>query len=125
MNAIINTYIKVENDDNLQLVSSVMHNLREHEPVLLNAISDDKLLKQYFINNYNEPTHESFKGFFDDVRNFLSIAYNEHIGKTRQLRNSLESPIEGRPSGYDEAYVSLDLCYATLQFIHLVNLKIQ
>ena len=125
MNNIINKYIKVENDDNLQLVSSVMHNLREHEPVLLNAISDDRLLEQYFNNNYNEPAHESFKGFFDDVRSFLSVAYKEHIGKTNLLKKSLESSIEGRPSGYDEAYAALDLCYATLQFIHLVNLKKQ
>ena len=125
MNAIINKYIKVENDDNLQLVNSVMHNLREHEPVLLNTLSDDKLLKQYFKNNDNEPTHASFNGFFDDVCDFLSVAYKEYLGKTNQLKNSLESPIEGRPSGYDDAYASLDLCYATLQFIHLVNLKKQ
>lgn len=125
MNNMINKYIKIENNDNMQLVSSVMHNLREHEPVLLNAISDNRLLKQYFNNNYNEPAHDSFKGFFDDVYEFLSVVYREHVGKTNRLKNSLESPIESRPSGYDVAYAALDLCYATLQFIHLVNLKKQ
>lgn len=123
--SLVDKYIVVNENDNLQLVNSLMHNLREHEPVLLNAITDENLLKCYFVNNYNEPTHESYKGFFDDVCEFLHVAYKEYSGKTVELKNALDSPVEGRPSGHDAAYAALDLCYTTLQFIHLVNLKKQ
>ncbi len=121
MNKLINKYIVINDDEDLKLVYSVMHNLREHEPVLVNAIADDTLLKNYFDNNYNEPSHGAFKGFFDEISAFLRTAYVEYKGKTESLKNSLDAPIEGRAEGYDTAYAALDLCYATLQFIHLVN----
>lgn len=123
MNELIDKYVLGGDKDDLLLISSVMHNLREHEPVLLSAISDNKLLENYFSNNYNEPSHEQFKGFFKDVQEFLNVAYSEYLDKTDSLKNSIESPIDNRPTGYDAAYAALDLCHATLQFIHLVNMK--
>lgn len=123
MNSFIEKYISVGNDDDLLLVNSVMHNLREHEPILLNAIKDEDMLKYYFKNNYNEPSHNKFKSFFNDTSNFLSISYNEFKGKTESLKRSLETPIIGRLTGHDAAYAALDLCYASLQFIHLINSK--
>ena len=122
-NKFIDTYIVTDNNDDLLLVTSAMHNLREHEPVLLNAISDINLLKNYFDNNYNEPVHGAYENFFNDVRDLLHIAYQEYSGKTDRLKNSLESPIEGRLAGHDAAYAAIDLCYSALQFIHLVNKK--
>ena len=119
----IDNYITVDTDDTSLFLSSVMHNLYEHEPVLLNAICDKTLLKNYFTNNYNEPAHASFKGFFSDVCDFLHTAYVDFADKIEQLKRSLETPFEGRTEGYDAAYAALDLCYSTLQFIHLVNEK--
>lgn len=123
INELIDKYIVAGDENDLLLVSSVMHNLREHEPILLNAVGDDKLLENYFSNNYNEPSHGQFKGFFDDVYNLLKIAYSEYSDKTDRLKKSLEIPIEARVVGHDVAYASIDLCYSVLQFIHLVNLK--
>lgn len=121
MNHLLDTYITGGNNDDMLLVKSVMHNLREHEPILLNAITDENLLKQYFSNNYNEPKHKQFEGFFNDVCNFLINAYKDFDGKTDLLKRSLESPFKDRPEGHDSAFAAIDLCYATLQFIHLVN----
>ena len=123
MNELIDKYIVSGDKDDLLLVSSVMHNLREHEPVLLNAIGDKKLLENYFKNNYNEPVHDKFKDFFSDVCVFLQTAYVELAGKTDQLKNALKSFVEGRSAGFDPAYAAIDLCYTTLQFIHQVNSK--
>lgn len=96
------TGIAVDNeDDGKKMLCSVMHNLREHEPLLLNAIHDKALLKNYFTNYYNEGGHDAYKGFFDELAKMLYVANAE----------------------YNNAFSALDLAYALLQFIHLVNSK--
>lgn len=96
------TGLSADNDDeDNKMLSSVMHNLREHEPILVNAISDKKLLQNYFDNYYNEGGHDTYKGFFGELANLLHVACAE----------------------YGDAYSALDLAYALLQFIHLVNSK--
>ena len=102
-----------------------MHNLREHEPVLLNAIGDSDLLQNYFVNNYNEPAHEGYKDFFADLQSLLLTAYAEFDGKIDALK-ALMPPVDDgveRPKGYDNAFAAIDIAYALLQFIHLVNSK--
>lgn len=89
-----------KNDDQ-KMLSSVMHNLREHEPVLLNAIHDKLLLKNYFTNYYNEGGHDAYKGFFSELTDLLYMGCAE----------------------YEDEYSALDLAFALLQFIHLVNSK--
>ncbi|MCR4665408.1 MAG: hypothetical protein K5660_08595 [Paludibacteraceae bacterium] len=96
------TRLSVGNDDNgNKMLSSVMHNLREHEPVLFNAIHDKDLLKNYFANYYNEDGHDSYRNFFCELADLLYVACAE----------------------YGDEYSALDLSYSLLQFIHLVNSK--
>lgn len=123
MNNLLNAYALVDDSKDQLLITSVMHNLRAHEPVLLNAITDKNLLTYYFANNYNEPVHTQFREFFADVSNFLFTAYSEFCGKTDRLKRSLPSHIEHRPKGHDAEFAAIDLCFATLQFIHLINAK--
>jgi CRISPR-associated protein Cmr2 len=102
---------------------SVMHNLREHEPIILNAINDSNRLQNYFDNNYNEPVHDSYKGFFKDLKCLMLTAYYEYGQKIEGLKPLMPPTADGmgRPEGYDAAYAAIDLVYALLQFIHLVN----
>lgn len=90
-----------DNDDGNKMLSSVMHNLREHEPVLFNAIQDKELLDNYFANNYNEDGHDTYKSFLGELADLLYVACAE----------------------YGDVFSALDLAYALLQFIHLVNSK--
>lgn len=120
---LIDGYTNVGNNDKSLLLSSIMHNMREHEPILLNAVKDKSLLNSYFDYNYNEPIHKTYKSFINNVSDFLSIAYMEYKDRIVLLKRSIESPIKDRPKGYDAEYASLDLCYAILQFIHLLNAK--
>ena len=78
---------------------SVMHNLREHDAVLRIAVTDDKLLSNYFDNFYNEAVHESHKAFLGQLKLLLRYAHKEYLS----------------PSA------AIELAYALLQFIHLVN----
>lgn len=95
------TGLSSKDDNGKMMLSSVIHNLREHEPILLNAIHDKNLIKYYFTNNYNEDGHEAYNGLFGELADLLYIAGVE----------------------YGDDYSALDLAYALLQFIHLVNSK--
>lgn len=88
-------------DDGKKMLSSVMHNLREHEPILVNAIHNKDLLQNYFASYYNESGHDVYKGFFGELADLLYVACTE----------------------YGDACSALDLSYSLLQFIHLVNSK--
>lgn len=130
-NELVDKYISVKSDKkedeeaDAVFLRSVMHNLREHEPVLLNAIGNSDLLQNYFDNNYNEPAHEGYKDFFADLQSMLLTAYAEFDGKIDALK-ALMPPVDDgveRPKGYDTAYAAIDIAYALLQFIHLVNSK--
>lgn len=103
-NKMDNDYSGVSDSDSGEgnkMLSSIMHNLREHEPILVNAIHDKELLINYFDNYYNESPHESYKNFFNELSNLIHSACEE----------------------YGDPKAALDLTYALLQFIHLVNLK--
>ncbi len=102
---------------------SVMHNLREHEPIILNAINDSNLLQNYFDNNYNEPVHDSYKGFFKDLKCLMLTAYYEYGQEIEGLKPLMPPTADGmgRSEEHDAAYAAIDLVYALLQFIHLVN----
>lgn len=82
---------------------SVMHNLREHEAVLHIAVTDDNLLSNYFDNFYNEAVHESHKAFLGQLKLLLLSAHKE----------------------YQSPSAAIELAYALLQFIHLVNFDSQ
>ena len=115
---------KSQGDNSAILLRSVMHNLREHEPVIINAISSSSLLHNYFINNYNEPEHNQFEAFFTDLENLLLIAFNEYSTRIDYLKNLMpptDDVDNSRPQGFDAAYASIDLAYGLLQFVHLVN----
>ena len=135
-NTLADKYIVVKNDkdkkgkeeeeeSNSLFLRSVMHNLREHEPILLNAITDSSLLHYYFKNNYNEPVHEGYKTFFNDLEELLTTAYKEYGSRIDKLKALMPTTDDGtkRPEGHDDAYAAIDLAYALLQFIHLVNSK--
>ena len=130
-NAMADKYIvinskNVKNEEsNRMFLRSVMHNLREHEPILLNAITDSSLLHYYFKNNYNEPVHEDYKTFFNDLEKLLTTAYIEYGSRIDKLKALMPTADDGtkRPEGHDAAYAAIDLAYALLQFIHLVNSK--
>lgn len=101
-NSMVDKYARCSNNtDEHMVLSSVMHNLREHEPILANAVCDKNLLKNYFDNNYNESGHLKFKDLMSELADLLNVAYVE----------------------YQDAYSALDLTYALLQFIHLINSK--
>ena len=104
---------------------SVMHNLREHEPIILNAISSSELIHNYFENNYNEPEHQRFKTFFSHLEKLLQTAFEEYSSRIDRLKKLMPHAVDtnNRPQGYDAAFAAIDLAYALLQFIHLLNSK--
>ena len=129
-NELADKYISVKNDKEEEetgalFLRSVMHNLREHEPLLLNAIVNSNLLHNYFVNNYNEPTHKGYNDFFSDIQNLMLTAYAEYGDRIEALKALMPPADDGveRPKSYDAAFAAIDLVYALLQFIHLVNSK--
>lgn len=84
-----------------QMLRSLMHNQREHAAMLEVAVTSTDLLNNYFDNFYNEDIHVGYSDFFNQVKELLLQAYVD----------------------YQSAPAAIELCYALLQFIHLVNSK--
>ena len=83
------------------MLRSLMHNQREHAAMLEVAVTSTDLLNNYFDNFYNEDIHVGYSDFFNQVKELLLQAYVD----------------------YQSAPAAIELCYALLQFIHLVNSK--
>ena len=101
-NEIANAHIqhaKSPDEADSAFLHSLMHNLRQHEAILLHAVEDKDLLDNYFANFYNEAGHDAHAAFFGQVKALLLAARKE----------------------YKTSAAAIELTYLLLQFIHMVN----
>ena len=139
-NTFVNDYIKTieekENKEdekeedikgNKKMLASVMHGLREKEPLLSVAIKQDKTLKNFFDNNFNESEHKKYAVFFEDIRKLLWAAYNEFTtDKLEKLKKCLPQNMMVKNVNMEELIptpekAAIETAYNALQFVHLVN----
>ena len=109
------------------MLASVMHGLREKEPLLSVAIKQDKTLKNFFDNNFNESEHKKYAVFFEDIRKLLWAAYNEFTtDKLEKLKKCLPQNMMVKNVNMEELIptpekAAIETAYNALQFVHLVN----
>ena len=140
-NTFVNDYIKIiegrednkedekEEDikKNKKMLASVMHGLRENEPLLSVAIKQDKTLKNFFDNNFNESEHKKYAEFFEDIRKLLWAAYNEFpTDKLEKLKkclpqNMMVKNVNTKDLIPTSEKAAIETAYNALQFVHLVN----
>ena len=83
-NHFIDTYLLIENttdsdEKNKNLLTSVMHGLREKGFLLSLAVKDEKKLNNFFNNNFNEPIHKKHADFFRDLKELLQLSYMVYV----------------------------------------------
>ena len=140
-NTFVNDYIKIiegrednkedekEEDikENKKMLASVMHGLREKEPLLSVAIKQDKTLRNFFDNNFNESEHKKYADFFEDIRKLLWAAYYEFpTDKLEKLKKCLPQNMMVKNVNTEELIptpekAAIETAYNALQFVHLVN----
>lgn len=127
-NYFVNDYMKkVEETEDKKMLASVMHGLREKEALLSVAIKQDKTLKNFFDNNFNESEHKKYAKFFEDMRELLWAAYNEFsTDKLEKLKKCLPKNMMVKNANTEDMIptpekVAIETAYNALQFVHLVN----
>ena len=138
---LIKTYIKVEQtpikeDDNKKnnFLSSVMHKLREYEPMFRVILNDEKnkdLLKNFFDNSFNESVHEQFKGLTKSIQELLLASYTDYKNSFQAYQTCIETMKDNHIITNDEFetlqidYVkeAVNQVYSALRFIHFINAK--
>ena len=120
LNQFIDNYLAKE--DEVKLLSSVMHGLRERQSLLTIAIKERATLENFFDNNFNEVVHKDFQSFFDDIKQLMRIAYDEfkEEGKLESLQYCLPETMKKDKQSNAEV-AAIETVYNALQFIHLVN----
>ena len=129
---LLRTYISSGEKSQNELVTSLMHSLREKEAVLYNAIKDAKKLENFFFNNFDESIHEDKQKFFSLVQKLMINAYEEYQievipdKKVKMPKNRfdfLQYCIPHNRKCYSIEQAAIDTAYNALQFIHLINSK--
>ena len=129
---LLRDYISLGEKSDNELVTSVMHCLREKEAVLYNAIKNSNKLKYFFENNFDESVHKDKQKFFSSVQKLMNKAYeeynieeyNEDNPRQKISRyNLLKYCIPHNRDSYSIEQAAIDTAYNALQFIHLINSK--
>lgn len=120
-NSLVEKYVSKSNEkkEENNFLSSVMHKLREMEPLFSIALQngDEKMLKNIFDNYFNEKVHESYQGLFKDIQDLMIKAYGEYKPKFQDLKICLPDTIDSVEK------LCIEMAYGALRFVQFVNKK--
>lgn len=111
-----------------KMLASVMHGLREKEPLLCVALKQKITIDNFFKNNFNELVHEKYGKFFDDIINLLLTSCQEFSKDNilNKLKDCLPKNMMTK-NAFAEEWVAtpekaaIETVYNALQFVHLIN----
>lgn len=107
----------------LQFLSSVMYKIEDmHELMafMLRQNNREKLIHNFFENNFNENVHKANKEFFRGIESLLLNATRE-IDKHYECFNQDPANVVDSNCCFDSANEAVRLTISALRFIHFVN----
>jgi len=126
-NSLVEKYVDNSTGDSKEnnFLASVMHKLREMQPLFTIALQDEerkKLLKNVFDNYFNEKVHESYQGLFKDIQKLMLESHNEYKLVFDDLKECL--PKTDTKTEIDSVEkLCIEIVYSALRFVQFVNKK--
>jgi hypothetical protein len=95
---------------------------------MLGQDNAQKLLENFFNNNFNEPVHEQYRGLLEDIQNLLLELYKEISSMAETFNGKIKSFTQLNEDEKEKLLINpvteaLNQVYACLRFIHFINSK--